>query len=86
MSKIDKIIENIQKKPTPKNFAWSDLIKLLNHFDFKLVVKGKTGGSRRKFINKDKVIISLHEPHPQKELKKYQIDQILEVLKSEDLI
>ena len=86
MSQIDKIIQKIQKKPTPKNFSWDELLKLLNHFQFQPITKGKTGGSRRKFINEDKVIISLHEPHPQKELKKYQIDQILEILKNEDLL
>ena len=86
MSQIDKIIQKIQKKPTPKNFSWDELLKLLKHFQFQPANKGKTGGSRRKFINEDKVIISLHEPHPQKELKKYQIDQILEILKNEDLL
>jgi hypothetical protein len=43
--------------------------------------QGKTGGSRRKFVNDENNIISLHEPHPQKVLKAYQIDIIIEHLK-----
>ncbi len=86
MSKIDKIKEKLQKKPTPKNFKWEELIKVLNHFGFKAISSGKTGGSRRKFINDNKIIISLHEPHPSSELKKYQIEQVLEVLKQENFL
>lgn len=86
MSQIKKIIAKLQKKPTPKDVTWDELIKVLNHFGFKALPAGKTGGSRRKFINENKTIISLHEPHPRKELKKYQIDQVLEILKEERLI
>jgi hypothetical protein len=86
VSQIKKIIAKLQKKPTPKDVTWDELIKVLNHFGFKALPEGKTGGSRRKFINKNKMIISLHEPHPRKELKKYQIDQVLDTLKEERLI
>jgi hypothetical protein len=63
VSQIKKLIEKIQKKPTPKNFTWDDLLKVLKHFNFGPMPKGKTGGSRRKFINHESTIISLHEPH-----------------------
>ncbi len=86
MSQIEKIIKKLQKKPTPKDFSWDELIKVLKHFDFKVISSGKTGGSRRKFINSNKIIISLHEPHPHNELKKYQIDQILDILREEELL
>jgi len=86
VSQIKKIIAKLQKKPTPKDVTWDELIKVLNHFGFKGLPAGKTGGSRRKFINENKMIISLHEPHPRKELKKYQIDQVLDTLKEERLI
>ena len=86
MSQINKILEKIQKKPTPKNFTWSELLKLLSHFGFSPIPRGKTGGSRRKFMNDEKVIISLHDPHPQNELKKYQIDQVIEILREENLL
>ena len=86
MSQLNKIITKLQKRPTPRGFTWDDLLKVLTHFGFEPIPRGKTGGSRRKFINADKVIISLHEPHPRNELKKYQIDQIIEILKNEALL
>lgn len=86
MSQVKKIITKLQKTPTPKDITWDELIKVLNHFGFKSLPAGKTGGSRRKFMNIKKTMISLHEPHPRKELKKYQIDQVLETLRDERLL
>ncbi len=86
MSQIKKIIVKLQKKPAPKDLTWDELLKVLSHFKFEPITRGKTGGSRRKFINGSKVIISLHEPHPRNELKKYQIDQVLEILRNEGLL
>lgn len=83
MSKKDKLIKKLQSNPPPKDFTWNELIKVLKHFGFEIISSGKTGGSRRKFMNKNKVIISLHEPHPSKELKRYQIEQVVELLKQE---
>ena len=79
MSKIDKLIEKLKSKP--KDFTWDELLKVLNHFGFKQIGQGKTGGSRRKFANDYKEVITLHEPHPQKVLKSYQLDIIIECLK-----
>lgn len=83
LSQIEKLIKKLQKKPSPKNFTWDELIKVLKYFGFRILSKGKTGGSRRKFLNDDDVLINLHEPHPSKELKKYQIEQVLEILNEE---
>ena len=48
---------------------------------------GKTSGSRVAFINeKDKHIIRMHKPHPGNELKKYQIEQLIEELKARSLL
>ena len=79
MTKIDKLIEKLKTKP--KNFTWDELLKVLNHFGFKQIGQGQTGGSRRKFVNDNKEVIILHEPHPQKVLKSYQLDIIIECLK-----
>lgn len=79
MSKIDKLIEKLESKP--KDFTWDELLKVLSHFGFKQIGQGKTGGSRRKFVNDNKEVIILHEPHPQKVLKSYQLDIIIECLK-----
>lgn len=62
----------------PKDFTWSDLESLLGNLSFELL-KGK--GSRRKFYHAEKkILINLHEPHPDKILKRYVIDQVIEKL------
>ena len=77
MSKIEKLIERF--KTVPKNFTWDELVKVLNHYGYQeLSKKGKTGGSRRKFVNKQKDIINLHKPHPGNIVKQYAIKQVLE--------
>ena len=38
------------------------------------------------FISEENETILLHKPHPQKELKAYQIKQLIEVLEQEGLI
>ncbi len=79
MSKVEKLIKQLKLKP--KDFTWDQMVKVLNYFGYKQMPQGKTGGSRRKFVNDKNDIISLHEPHPQKVLKAYQIDIIIEHLK-----
>jgi predicted RNA binding protein YcfA (HicA-like mRNA interferase family) len=58
---------------------------LLSALGFEKSNKGKTSGSRVKFM-KDDIPIILHKPHPRKELLEYQIKQILEILEEEGLI
>ena len=80
MKKIDKLITKLRSDP--KDFTWGELKRILSHFGYnELKKKGKTGGSRRKFADKDKNIISLHEPHPKKILKRYAIKEVIEHLK-----
>jgi predicted RNA binding protein YcfA (HicA-like mRNA interferase family) len=55
-------------------------VKVLYYFGYEQMPKGKTGGSRRKFVHENGQIISLHEPHPQKIVKHYVIRQIIEQL------
>lgn len=79
MSKIEKLIDKLKSKP--KDLTWEELLKLLNHFGFvEIKTKGKTGGSRVKFVDKEKRIINLHKPHPSNIVKQYVIKQILEKL------
>jgi hypothetical protein len=47
---------------------------------------GKTSGSRVRFIHTIYSDIMLHKPHPNPELKGYQIKQILDQLKKEGLL
>lgn len=59
------------------------MITVLSHFGYTQLKAGKTGGSRRKFINKKQVIINLHEPHPDPRVKKYAIRQVIEILREQ---
>jgi len=67
---------------TYKDFTYNELRKLLTHLGYEESQSGKTSGSRVAFIHKDsKHIIRLHKPHPNNELKQYQIEQIIDELK-----
>ena len=79
MAKIDKLIARLLSNPT--DFTWEELIKILSHFGYEELKKGKTGGSRRKFADETKNLISLHKPHPGNILKRYQIDLVIATLK-----
>ena len=79
MSKIEKLIAKLLK--VPNDLSWEDLVKILNHKGYyEKLGKGKTGGSRIKFVNSNNDIINLHKPHPTNIVKQYIIRQILEKL------
>jgi hypothetical protein len=79
MSKKEKLIGRFLEMPT--DFHYDEMVKLLAYFGFKETKKGKTSGSRVKFMNLEGVSIMLHKPHPSGILKKYQMKQIKEMLK-----
>jgi len=84
MSKKEKLISKLLQHP--KDFTWNELNSLLNSLGYKEVKTGKAGGSRRRFVHDSAATINLHKPHPKNTLKKYAIDQIIEVLKKEGMI
>ena len=84
MTKIDKLRKKFLSKPG--DFTWEELIKLLKSYGYVLHTGGKSGGSRRKLINAEGIEIRLHEPHPDKILKHYQIREIRKHLEDEGLI
>jgi hypothetical protein len=79
MSKQEKAL--LRLLSNPKDFTWDELIKILAMFGYMEVKKGKTGGSRRKFADNNKNIISLHKPHPSNIVKEYAIKDIIAFLK-----
>ncbi len=83
MSKKEKLI--LRLKSMPADFTFEEMRTLLELLGFEMSNKGKTGGSRVKFV-RNGIPIMLHKPHPRKELLKYQIKQIIEILEKEDLI
>lgn len=78
MSKKKKLVERFLK--LPKDFHFNEMVNLLAYYDFKVVKKGKTSGSRMKFQNSEGVPILLHRPHPKGILKVYQLKQIKEII------
>lgn len=70
----------------PSDFTWEELVKVLAHLGYDEMSKGKTGGSRRKFADNDKNIISLHKPHPGNIVKGYMLKQVIEHLKEKGKI
>ena len=83
MSKKDKLIKKLKSKP--KSFTIDEAKSLITSLGAQETKKGKTGGSRVKFVYNDKALF-LHEPHPGNELKPYQVDDIIEFLERNNLI
>ena len=74
MSKIEKLIQRFLSKP--KDFRYAEVKKLLRHYGYTELTKGRTSGSRVAFINqKLKRSILLHKPHKGL-LKPYQLTEI----------
>lgn len=78
MSRKEKLIARFLSLPS--DFHYDEMVTLLGYFDFHEVKKGKTSGSRVKFVNSKDVPIMLHKPHPTGILKSYQMKQIKEIL------
>lgn len=84
MGQKEKLIQRLKTKP--KNFTFDDAEALLKYLDYVYSNKGRTSGSRVIFSSEKHGNILLHKPHPQKELKTYQIKQLIEILEQEGLI
>ncbi len=84
MSKTEKLFERLLS--VPSDFTWEELVKLLASFGYAELKKAKTGGSRRKFVDSQKRVISLHKPHPGNIVKEYALKQVIEHLKEKGLI
>ncbi len=82
---LTKELNELQFKSNPKDFTFDEMQTLLRYLGFEMSNKGKTSGSRVKFI-RDNIPIILHKPHPRKELLEYQIKQILDTLEEEGII
>ena len=78
MSKQEKLIARFLSRPS--DFHYDEMVRLLSYFGFEEVKKGKTSGSRVKFENGEGVPIMLHKPHPSGMMKKYQMQQVKEIL------
>jgi hypothetical protein len=84
MSKQEKLLARFVQMPA--DFSWDELIKLLRVFQYETETKGKTSGSRVRFIRPGYPPINLHKPHPGNIVKLYQLRQVFDFLVSEGLI
>lgn len=82
MTRFEKLLRRFLSKP--KDFSYDELTRLLRSFGY---VEQQGAGSRIVFSNERlQHGIKLHKPHPTKILKKYQIDLVIEELKSKKII
>ena len=80
MSNTSKLLEKLLEQP--KTFKFKDLKSVLISIGFEEVKTGKTSGSRVAFYHKKtSQVLRLHKPHPGDELKKYQIKDVIAVIK-----
>lgn len=77
MSKIEKA--KLRLKAEPSDYTFNEAENLLTSLGFEKHDKGHSSGSRIAFIRGEQKIL-LHKPHPQKEMKKYAIQQLREQL------
>ena len=79
MSKNDNLLARLLNRPS--DFTWDELLRVFRQLGYEEQPAGKTGGSRRAFVNtKTGVIICLHQPHPGNVLKQYQLRQLIQQL------
>ena len=82
MTRSEKLITRFLTRP--KDFTYNELKRLLNGFGYSEM---QGSGSRVVFSNKKlKHSIKLHKPHPEKIMRKYQIDLVIIELKSKEAL
>jgi hypothetical protein len=85
MSRADKLLKRFLSRPA--DFTLDEMRRLLNGFGYREIKSGKTAGSRVAFVNRESGhIIRLHQPHPGRILKRYQLDLLEEALRAKGVI
>lgn len=80
MSKLEKAKERILNKP--KDYTYTEARYLLSKLGFEEFNKGKTSGSRVRFYRKsDQRAILLHKPHPEDEMDRGAVSDLVDFLK-----
>lgn len=80
MGKHDKTLARMRKKPVPSDIKWDEMAAALKHLGYELL---KNQGSRRKFYHREKdLLISCHEPHPQPDVDKGCVADVVVHLKA----
>ncbi len=83
MSKKDKLIDRLLKKP--KDFSFDEMESLLPYFGYQLK-QGGTGSGVKFIKDGGNEVINFHKPHPSGILKRYVLDQVIEKLRKDGLL
>lgn len=82
MTRHEKLLNKFLSRP--RDFTYNELIRLLRAFGYE-----ELQGSGSRVVFRNEVIkhnIKIHRPHPGNVMKRYQIDLILQELKTKNLI
>lgn len=79
MSKKEKLLQKLCKKPAPKDFAWDELITVLERAGFSAHCEG---GSHYTFQHSTGYTFGASKTHPGGILKRYQINNTLTALRA----
>lgn len=81
MSKKQKNIDKVLSLSV--DITFEEIVTFLGYFNYRLVNKGKTSGSRVCFVSNDGHKIYFHRPHPSNIVKRVYIAEIILSLKKE---
>ena len=84
VSRTDKLIRRFRSRP--RDFTWEELVRLLESVGYEETRRGRTGGSRRRFVHAQAPAINLHRPHPGNIVRMYVVDEVLRLMTEEELI
>ena len=85
MSKHEKLREKLLR--LPRNFTYDEMVTLLNGLGYIEEERKRSSGSAVIFYKQelnDKKMF--HKPHPEKELKRYILEMIIEKLKNTNML
>lgn len=83
MSKKDKLIERLLKKP--KDFTFDEMESLLSYFGY-ILKQGGVGSGVKFTKDGSNDVINFHKPHPNGILKRYILEQVIDKLRKDGLL
>lgn len=79
MAKKEKALRRLLS--APKDLTWTEVVSLMTAFPYELKT---AGGSGRKFVHRQTgSTLFIHEPHPHKILKPYQVRDVIHHLRKD---
>jgi HicA toxin of bacterial toxin-antitoxin, len=84
IARRNKLLDRFRQQPA--DFKWDELVRLLRNFGYEVDAKGKTSGSRVRFVRHGYPSINLHRPYPRTIVRRYQLRQLRAFLIAEGLL